>query len=99
MLRNRFELTFVSPSQAIIRDLKAPSGGDAQKPVEEGGQPTGEQAPLGECVLRSKRGAELGEVRVLGRDQRYAIAYTPSTLLLADMWTGLVRSCWIYWLN
>jgi hypothetical protein len=92
-LRNRFELTFVSSSQAILRDLKSTTNAD-QKGSKEKNEDGKEEPPnsgrLNECVLRSKKGAELGEVRILGREQRYAIAYTPNTLILADMQSGLV---------
>ncbi|KAL3102659.1 hypothetical protein niasHT_029470 [Heterodera trifolii] len=86
ILRNRFEVTFVSPSQAIIKDLKlekTPKGGD------ENGEEVQMDGVQQSCVLRSAKGHELGDIRIMGRDQRYAIAYTTSTLILADMHTGL----------
>jgi len=93
-LKNRFELTFVSPSQAILKDLQLPS----ENNDEDNGKKEEENIKLKQIndtndsgiVLRSKIGAELGEVRIMGREQRYAIVYTPSTLILADIWTGLV---------
>uniref|UniRef100_A0A183CBP9 WD_REPEATS_REGION domain-containing protein n=1 Tax=Globodera pallida TaxID=36090 RepID=A0A183CBP9_GLOPA len=87
LLRNRFEVTFVSPSQAIIKDLKVGEVSKSAKENEEAeGQAEGAQKS---CVLHSGRGHELGDIRVMGREQRYAIAYTSSTLILADMHTGL----------
>uniref|UniRef100_A0A914KFL7 Uncharacterized protein n=1 Tax=Meloidogyne incognita TaxID=6306 RepID=A0A914KFL7_MELIC len=93
LLKNRFELTFVSPSQAILKDLQLPSENndeDNDKKEEENiklkqRNDTNDSG----IVLRSKIGAELGEVRIMGREQRYAIVYTPSTLILADIRTGL----------
>jgi hypothetical protein len=92
-LRNRFELTFVSPSQAILRDLQI-EGNEEIKSKENIDAKTlkqrGDTNDAG-IVLRSRIGAELGEIRIMGKDQRYAIVYTSSTLILADLWTGKVR--------
>lgn len=99
MLNNRFELTFISLSHAIIRDLKAmknnseneESNGNVEQLVPLNGH---SDRPI-ECLLHSRRGAELRDIRVMGRDQRYAIIYTPTTLIFADMWTG--KSSEILW--
>ncbi|CAD5234656.1 unnamed protein product [Bursaphelenchus xylophilus] len=42
-----------------------------------------------QCSLRSLKGLNINDIRVVGRANRHVVAYTPSTLVLADMETGL----------
>lgn len=40
-----------------------------------------------QCSLRSIKGLNISDIRILGRENRIVIAYTPNTLILADMET------------
>ncbi|KAH7719861.1 IKI3 protein [Aphelenchoides avenae] len=47
------------------------------------------------CTVRSKKGLNITDIRVMGRTNRYSIAYTPNTLILTDMETD--KSSEIAW--
>ncbi|KAI1724366.1 intraflagellar transport protein osm-1 [Ditylenchus destructor] len=65
LLKNRFETTYVSPSQVVIKDVNSPE----------------ERS----CVIRSKKNHSITDIRIMGRTNRYAIASTPYTMVLADL--------------
>lgn len=44
------------------------------------------------CVVRSKKGLNINDIRIMGRTNRYVIAYTPHTLILTDMETDKVEN-------
>jgi intraflagellar transport protein 172 len=79
ILKNRFEVTFVSPSQAVIRDIVSGPG-------------QGEQQGPSQALVRSKKNYEITDIRVMGRSNRYAVGYTIYTLIFTDMATNLVHS-------
>jgi intraflagellar transport protein 172 len=63
LLKGRFETTYVSPSQVVIRDIESERS----------------------CGIRSLKGMSINDIRIMGRTNRYVVAYTPHTLILADM--------------
>uniref|UniRef100_A0AC35U6D2 WD_REPEATS_REGION domain-containing protein n=1 Tax=Rhabditophanes sp. KR3021 TaxID=114890 RepID=A0AC35U6D2_9BILA len=68
LLKNQFEVTYVSPSQIVVKDPMNPA-----------------QNPVG---VRSVKGYNIRDIRIMGRSNRYLMAYTTNTLLLSDMETG-----------
>ncbi|CAD5229200.1 unnamed protein product [Bursaphelenchus okinawaensis] len=42
-----------------------------------------------QCAIRSLKGLNINDIRIVGRSNRYIIAYTPSTIILADINTEL----------
>ncbi|KAI6232370.1 Intraflagellar transport protein osm-1 [Aphelenchoides besseyi] len=63
LLKGRFETTYVSPSQVVIRDTESER----------------------QCGIRSEKGLNITDIRIMGRTNRNVIAYTPQTLIVADM--------------
>lgn len=81
LLRNRFNATYVSPSQIIIDDAKSSEGGSSAKGSSK-------------CVVRSALNHTITDVRVLSArnnvERHFIVARTAYTLILADMANSLV---------
>jgi intraflagellar transport protein 172 len=76
LIRNRFETTYVGPSQVIeiIQHILSYCKQVIIKDVNGGNRVT----------IRSEMGLEIDEIKVMGKD-RYVVAYTSGSLLLADI--------------
>ncbi|XP_071451009.1 intraflagellar transport protein 172 homolog [Hetaerina americana] len=70
--RSKFEMTYVGPSQVLVRQLEG-TGGTEGTATEKG------------VVLRSQNGHEIRDVKVMGPGDNYVVARTLQTLLLGDL--------------
>ncbi|XP_046396687.1 intraflagellar transport protein 172 homolog [Ischnura elegans] len=75
--RNKFEMTYVGPSQVLVRQLEgtgATEGSAAEKGV----------------VLRSQHGYEIKDVKVMGPGDSFIVARTSQTLLVGELKRSLL---------
>lgn len=91
LLKNRFESTYISPSQIVVTDTK---------PEFENGNLLSGHGALLKCVIRSAKNYAITDLRILsGQNGQkiYVLGHTPYTMILADIQNDLVRIIF-YWL-
>lgn len=73
LVRGSHEVSYVGPSQVVIRSLNETSI-RSRRPV----------------VVKSNSGAEIEDVKVMGRNDNRVVARTPSSLLICDIEQNLL---------
>uniref|UniRef100_A0A915DAP6 Uncharacterized protein n=1 Tax=Ditylenchus dipsaci TaxID=166011 RepID=A0A915DAP6_9BILA len=83
LLKHRFETTYVSPSQVVIKDV---SSVDQRQCVIRSGYTVSDDQSSGFIQNQAaKKSHPITDIRIMGRTNRYVIANTPYTMILADM--------------
>uniref|UniRef100_A0A0K0F112 Intraflagellar transport protein osm-1 (inferred by orthology to a C. elegans protein) n=1 Tax=Strongyloides venezuelensis TaxID=75913 RepID=A0A0K0F112_STRVS len=65
LLKNQFEVTYVSPSQIVIKDTVSEYGNNIS--------------------IRSNKGYNIRDIRIMGRTNKFVVAYTTNSLILSNM--------------
>ena len=61
-------MIYVGPSQAIIRNISDPLTASVA-----------EEKQYQQCIIRSKKNYEITDIRIMGRDNRYAVGISLKT--------------------
>uniref|UniRef100_A0A0N4ZD27 WD_REPEATS_REGION domain-containing protein n=1 Tax=Parastrongyloides trichosuri TaxID=131310 RepID=A0A0N4ZD27_PARTI len=65
LLKNQFEVTYVSPSQIVVKDTVTNDGFTSS--------------------IKSNKGYNIRDIRIMGRTNKFLVAYTTNSLILSNM--------------